>query len=327
MQDAVLFKNYVVDAFSSMTEEKGSYYMKKSLHLMLVLSALFSVLFLFISGCATISSLMPSLSSSNEWPRKKVMVISVNNLTNISLDESTDISNNVTRALKNTGFFTIYRQNEPKKYNFLNPETKSNLEFFKPFSDMGMNVIISTTLHPIEKTNVKSGIWPFRKKSRKFTVIVNIDILDVYRETVLLSKEIIQNITIPFEDLTGGRDNLLDAEDKKPALRKCLPAILKKSVKAICHSLNNTIWEGKITSVDKKTITINAGRGAGLRTGTVLVVFEKGRPITAFKGKVYQLTGKEVGEIKIVQLKQRHSFAKPLTGNDFTAGQIIRVKK
>ena len=301
--------------------------MKKPLNLILTVSSLFSVLFLFISGCATVSSLIPSISSNNEWPRKRAMVMPVNNLTNLSIDESTDISSNLTRALKNTGLFNVYQQKEPKKYNFLNPEKTSNLEFFKPFSDMGMNVIIFTTLHPIEQTNVKSGIWPFRKKSQKFTVIVNIDIFDVYKETVLLSKEIIRDITLPLEDLIGRGENILDAENKKSALRECLPAILKKSVKAICHSLNNNIWEGKIASVDKKTITINAGRDAGLKTGAVLVVFEKGELITAFKGKVYQLTGKEVGEIKIFQLKQRHSLAEPLTGTNFKADQIIRVKE
>lgn len=301
--------------------------MKKPLSLMLTISALFSVLFLFISGCATVTSLMPSISSNKEWPRKRVMVMPVNNLTNLSLDESTDISGNLTRVLKNTGLFNVYHQNESKKYNFLNPEKTSNLEFFKPFSDMGMNVIIFTTLHPIEKTNVKSGIWPFRKKSRKFTVILNIDIFDVYRETVLLSKEIIRDITLPLENLMGRGENLLDAENTKSALRECLPPILKKSVKAICHSLNNKIWEGKIASVDKKTITINAGRDAGLKTGTVLVVFDKGESITAFKGKVYELTGKEIGKIKIAQLKQRYSLAEPLAGTDFKAGQIIRVKK
>ncbi|MEA3361173.1 MAG: hypothetical protein U9R17_17440 [Thermodesulfobacteriota bacterium] len=301
--------------------------MKKPLSLMLTISSLFSILFLFISGCATVSSLMPSISSNNEWPRKRVMVMPANNLTNLSLDESTDISSDLTRALKNTGLFNIYHQNESKKYNFLNPENTSNLEFFKPFSDMGMNVIIFTTLHPIEKTNVRSGIWPFRKKSQKFTVIVNIDLFDVYRETVMLSKEIIRDITLPLEDLTGIEGNLLDAENKKSVLRKCLPAILKKSVKAICHSLNNKIWEGKIASVDKKTITINAGRDAGLKTGAVLVVFEKGELITAFKGKVYELTGKEVGKIKIVQLKQRYSLAEPIAGTDFKPGQVIRVKQ
>jgi len=55
----------------------------------------------------------------------------------------------------------------------------------------------------------------------------------------------------------------------------------------------------KIISVDTETITINAGRDAGLKQGLVLAVLEDGELITTYKGKAYPLTGKEVGKIKL----------------------------
>jgi hypothetical protein len=300
--------------------------MKKSLHLMVTLAVFFSVLVLFISGCATISSLMPSISDK-EWPKKRVMVMGVTNLSNLSLDESTDVSNGLARGLRKTGFFNIHQQDEPEGYSIFESETKGNLDFLKQFSDMGMNAIIFTRLYPINQTNVRSGIWPLRKKAKKFTAILNITVFDVHRKTVILNKDIIENITIPFKDLKATNENILDVENEKLALRQCLPRMLKKSVKAIYQALNDEIWEGKIISVDTETITINAGRDAGLKQGLVLAVLEDGELITTYKGKAYPLTGKEVGKIKIVELKQRTSIAKPLTTGKFKAGQIIRVEE
>jgi hypothetical protein len=300
--------------------------MKKSLYLMVTLPVFFSVLLLFISGCATISSLIPPISDK-KWPKKRVMVMGVTNLSNLSLDESKDVSNDLARGLRNTGFFNIHQQDEPEGYSIFESETKGNLDFLKQFSDIGMNAIIFTRLYPINQTNVRSGIWPLRKKAKKFTAILNITVFDVHRKTVILNKDIIENITIPFKDLKATNENILDVENEKLALRQCLPGMLKRSVKAIYQALNDEIWEGKIISVDTETITINAGRDAGLKQGLVLAVLEDGELITTYKGKAYPLTGKEVGKIKIVEIKQRTSIAKPLTTGKFKAGQIIRVEE
>lgn len=293
---------------------------------MVTLPAFCSVLLLFISGCSTISSLIPSISDG-DWPKKRIMVMSVNNLSNLSLDESTDVSNDLARGLRNTGFFTIHQQDEPKGYSIFESETKGNLDFLKQFSDMAMNAIIFTRLYPIDQTDVRSGIWPLRKKSKKFTAILNITIFDVYRKTVILNKDVIESIKIPFKDLKATNENILDIENKKLALRQCLPDMLKRSVKAIYQALNDEIWEGKIISVDTETITINAGRDAGLKKGLVLVVLEDGELITTYKEKIYPLVGREVGKIRIAELKQRTSIAKPLTKGNFKAGQIIRVQE
>ncbi|MBN1225351.1 MAG: hypothetical protein JXA79_00035 [Deltaproteobacteria bacterium] len=300
--------------------------MKKSLYAVVTLIVILSILSLFVSGCATISSLMPSISD-REWPKKRVMVMSVTNLSNLSLDASTDVSNDLARGLRNTGFFTIHQQDEPKGCSIFESETKDNLDFLKQFSDMGMNAIVCTRLYPIDQMNVRSGIWPLRKKSKKFTAILNITIFDAYRKTVILNKDIIESIKIPFKDLKATNENILDIENKKPALMQCLPDMLKRSVKAIYQALNDEIWEGKIISVDTETITINAGRDAGLKQGTMFVVLKNGQLINTYNGKTYPLAGEELGRIKIVELKQRTSIAKPLTTGKFKAGQIIRVRE
>jgi len=299
--------------------------MKKRLFILLTAIVLFPILLL--AGCQTTASLVSRVLTDNDWPKKRVMVMPSTDLTGIGLTESIDpISEELTKILKKTGFFNIYPQNKTKKFHSFKPGEPIDPELMREAKEMGMNAIIFETINPIEVNPAKSGIWPFRKKAWRYTVSMNIDILDVNRGTILLSKEIADKITLPSKEATEETEKAANAETKKRALKECLPDILKRAEKAKCLSLNHELWTGRIISINKKEIIINAGRDVGLRPAVVLEVFDKGECITSFKEQTYQLPGPKIGEIKIVSIKSRHSSAEPIKEGDFKSGQIVRVK-
>ena len=90
--------------------------------------------------------------------------------------------------------------------------------------------------------------------------------------------------------------------------------------------MTNQPWAGRIVSSDTERIIINAGQEVGITIGTVLDVFGKGDSIRSVSGKAYHLLGSKTGEIKVIEVKENHSFTAPLTGDGFQAGQIIRLK-
>lgn len=282
---------------------------------------------LLLAGCGMRVPLMSGILSDNDWPKKRVMVMPVTDLTGIGVDVSMGtISEELSKILRKTGFFNVYHQNEPKKYPFFKPGEPINAELIGEAKEMGINTIIFETLNPIETDTAKSGIWPFRKRAWRFTVSMNIDILDVNRGTILLSKEITENIKLSDEGAPEETEKVANLETKKRALKECLPDILKRAEKNINRSLNQEVWTGRIVSIDKREIIINAGRDVGLRPGVVLEVFGEGECITSFKEQTYQLPGPKVGEIKIVSIKSRHSSTEPIKEGNFRSGQIIRVK-
>lgn len=300
--------------------------MKNRLYIILTAIVLFPVLLL--AGCGMRIPLVSRVFTDNDWPKKRVMVMPVTDLTGIGLGESMDtISEELSRILRKNGFFNVYHQNEPKKFPFLKPGEPIDAELMREAKEMGTNAIIFETVNPIEVNPVKSGIWPFRRKAQRFTVSMNIDILDVNRGTMILTKEIAESTILSDEEAEEETEKFTNVETKKRAFRKCLPDILKKAAREANLSLNREVWEGRIVSIDKKRIIINAGRDAGLRPGIVFEVFSKGEDITSFKGQIYQLQGPKVGEIKIVKIKPRHSYAEPIKEGDFKSGQIIRVKE
>jgi len=299
--------------------------MNKRLYFLLTVCALFSLLLL--AGCGMRALLTSQLLPDNPWPKKSVMVMPATNLTGIALHESIDtIREELTKILQKTGFFNLYPHNKTKKFRPFRPEDPIDPELLREAKERGINAIIFETINPIELNPGKSGIWPFRKKAWSCAVSMNIDILDVNSETILLSKEIADDITLPSGKTTEETEKGGNTETKKKALKERLPDILKEAANAVSLSLNQKVWTGRIVSIDTKEIIVNAGSDVGLRPGVVLEVFRKGEYITSFNKQTYQLPGPKAGEIKIVSLKKRHSLAEPIDGDGFKVGQIVRVK-
>jgi len=299
--------------------------MKKKSYFLLTICALFSLSLL--AGCGMRALLTSQLFTDNDWPKKRVMVMPVTDCTGIAFHGSRDtISKELTKVLQKTECFNLCPHNKTKKFHSFTPGESIDPELLREAKERGMNAIIFETLNPIELNPEKSGIWPFRKKTWRCTVSMDIDILDINSETILLSKEIADNLTLSSEETTEETEKGGDTETKKKALKECLPDILKEAANAASLSLNQKPWTGRIVSIDTKEIIINAGSYVGLRPGVVLDVFSKGEYITSFNEQTYQLPGPKVGEIKIVGIKPRHSTAEPITGADFKAGQIVRVK-
>ena len=298
----------------------------KRLNILLATIILFSIL--LPAGCRTGASLVSRALPANNWPRKRVMLMPAADLTGIPLDESADnISEGLDKILRKTGFFNLYHQNKTEGFRPFEPGEPIDPELVREAKEMGMNAIVFETLNPIEIDPVKTGIWPFRRKVRRFTVSMNVDILDVNKGTIILSKEVADTITFSHEEAGGEKERSTNAESKKRALKECLPDLLKKAAMAAILSLNGQVWTGTIVSADNKSIIINAGRDVGLRQGIVFEVFGEGEPITSLKGQTYRLPGPKVGEIKIVGIKSRHSSAEPINGAAFKSGQIIMVKE
>lgn len=293
----------------------------------ILLSTVFLLLLVFLAGCATGPSLFSRALSDNNWPKKRVMVMPVINLTGLASDELVDaVSEEGSTILQESGFFIVYQHNKTTQSYSLQVGKPVDPELVRVSQERGINALIFETINPIEVDLVRKGIWPFRKRAQRFTVSVNINIVGVNTGTVILGEDIAKEVTFSGEEIKTETEETPYAEKKRRALKECLPEIIKKAAKATTRSLNQQVWTGRIVSLDQQGIMVNAGRDVGLRPGVVLEVFCTGECITSCTGQTYELPGVKVGEIKIVVLKTRHSFAEAIKGNSFKPGQIIRVK-
>ena len=293
----------------------------------ILLSTIFLLLLVFLVGCATGPSMFSRALSHNDWPKKRVMVMPVINLTGLTSDELVDaVSEEVSTILRESGLFIVYQYNKTEQSYSFQVGKPVDPELLRVSQERGINALIFETVNPIEVDPVRKGIWPFRRRAQRFTVSVNIDIVDVNTRTVILGEDLAKDITFSGEEIRTEKEETPYAEKKRKALKECLPEILKKAARSATRSLNQQAWTGRIVSLDQQGIMVNAGRDVGLRPGVVLEVFCTGECITSCTGQTYELPGVKVGEIKIVVLKTHHSFAEPVKGTDHQPGQIVRVK-
>jgi len=293
----------------------------------ILLSTIFLLLLVFLVGCATGPSMFSRALSDNNWPKKRVMVMPVINLTGLTSDELVDVvSEEVSTILRESGLFVVYQYNKTQQSYSFQVGKPVDPELVRVSQERGINALIFETVNPIEVDLVRKGIWPFRRRAQRFTVSVNIDIVDVNTRTVILGEDLAKDITFSGEEIRTEKEETPYAEKKRKALKECLPEILKKAARSATRSLNQQAWTGRIVSLDQQGIMVNAGRDVGLRPGVVLEVFCTGESITSCTGQTYELPGVKVGEIKIVASKTHHSFAEPVRGTDHQPGQIVRVK-
>jgi hypothetical protein len=299
--------------------------MKRRFYILLGTVFLFPLV--FAAGCATGPSPFSRALSNNDWPKKRIMVMPVINLTGLTLDELVDAkTEEAGTILQKSGLFIVYQHNKTEQPYSFQVGKPVDPELLRVSQERGMNALVFETVNPIEVNLVRKGIWPFRSRAQRFTVSVSINIVDVNTGTVILGEDIAKDVTFSGEEIRTETEETPYAQKKARALKQCLPEILKKAARSAARSLNQQVWTGRILSLDQQGIVVNAGRDVGLRPGVVLEVFCTGECITSCTGQTYELPGVKVGEIKIVALKTRHSFAEAVKGTDYQPGQIVRVK-
>jgi hypothetical protein len=300
--------------------------MKKRSYLLVTAVVLFA--FLLPAGCGRTAALVSRALPNNDWPRKRIMLMPAIDLTTVRSDELLEtVHADLSRILRKTGSFSVYHWQKNKNSQPVLPGGLFVPELMKEAEEIGLNAIIFETLNPVETNPDKTGIWPFRRRAWRFTVSMNIDILDVNRGTMLLSKEVADTITLSDKEVREKTEGSPDVEAKKRAIKESLPVIIEEAAAVTILSLNGNLWTSTIVSVDTNGILINVGSDVGLRPGTVFEVFGKGESITSCKGQTYHLPGPKVGEIKTTRIDPRQSWAKPITGTAFKSDQLIRVKK
>jgi hypothetical protein len=275
-------------------------------------------------GCSTSKSAIRSLMPRRHDLKKRVMILPL-------LDQS-NLKKGLT-AQATTEFFELLNQSPnlvvhkaPEGMSMPASSKSPELGIVIPSEDireaqtLDMNALVTGVFHPIEASNEKRGIWPFRDWHRvcRFSMVVNV--VDIASGTLLLTKLHSEEATFSLEeDETPNEQEISDWISQK-----ALPRVLKAQAAAVLDVLGNTPWSGRILGVENGVLQINAGRDVGLLPGQRFEVFSWGDSVAAKGGHTYRLLGKKIGEIEVTAVNDTHALARPLAEGTFLAGQVIR---
>ena len=190
----------------------------------------------------------------------------------------------------------------------------------KKAESLGINALITGVLDHINITTKKTGLRPFRKLSKIYDVSLVINVMDVNSRTLLLSRLESVKVILPLDITKGQKEN----EIIDQVLQEALPPILNRQASAVISALETGQWTGKILSIDKGSIKINAGKTAGAHPGSRFEVFDREGAINSLDGRSLELTGKKIGAIKVASITETYSLAVPIEEGEFRTGQIIK---
>ena len=194
--------------------------------------------------------------------------------------------------------------------------------FIQKAEELGISVLITGVLNPIDVTTRRKGIWPFRKNRRFYGISMVINAVDVNTGALLYTRVERDEGQLP-EDMEFVED---EKEFTIALITKSMRRIIKKQVSEISDVLSEKPWTGKILGVDGKVIRINGGRDVGVKAGLVFQVFSRGELIRSQSGQPYPVRGRMVGKIVVTASGEREAQAKPLSEGFFEVGQVIRLE-
>ena len=260
--------------------------------------------------------------------RKRVLVVPVINQAGIKEETATRFTGTFMDLLTKDGRFLVTLLNDVEKSssNLSSPQYGIVIapEVVKKAEEMGMDVLITTTLNPFDVQIKKRGIWPFRKMKKEVEISISMNALDITNGTLMLAETETRKIKTHYEASEGQEDRwkvdneILDEE---------VSSILKTHSSKISDALDAQPWTGKIKLADDKTVMINGGKDIGVTEGSIFEVFDKGEPIQSLSGKDYFFLGPKAAEIRAEEVMQEYTLAAPLNNERLEDGQLVRLKR
>ena len=300
-------------------------------HLTIVLRLL--PLFLILAGgCATTQRIYSSVMSDNPSLKKRILVLPIVDQAALGEDKIKTFESFLVSALTKDGNVVVVAPSNPRTPP---PDRMKqpgygiviDAEQAKKADQMGMNVLITAFISPIDFSSRRWGIWPFRKVKHEAEISMVINAFDVITGTLFLSRIESRKIKaqLDFDEVEQ------EAQGSKPQIdegvaEKTLNEIVQDQASFVAEAMRKQPWSGRILSSGAEGVTVSAGKDVGLSPGTLFEVFGLGEPIRSADGIFLTPLGIKVGEIKVKEVMESKALAEPVDGGVFSPGQVIRVK-
>lgn len=189
---------------------------------------------------------------------------------------------------------------------------------------LGMNVLITVVLNPVDIEYTRVGFYPFRWLKKQLTISVVANAADTVNGTLFLTQLESRVVKVPKE-LQEDKDlpDILAHKDFSQTISR----LLDREASAVKRALDSHPWAGKILSADEGKLMISAGTDVGVVPGDIFEVFSRGESLRSAGGTHIFLLGQKIGEIKVTEVKEEYSAAVPLSDTKFQAGEVIRLKR
>jgi hypothetical protein len=267
---------------------------------------------------------MKKIKSEDPYLKKKIMVLPPTDLSGLQAGKAANITEDLVKILKQSEQLLLHTT--PKGLALPEEITapKFGVTYFRPeiakiAKDKNMNALLAAFLPPIEHSQKRAGIWPFRYDAEVYKISMVINVIDVTNGCLYLTKFSSKEIVFPADDI----EDLNKEEILNQAATKGLPEILEHQATAVIKELSSEPWTGRVLEKRNGLLMISGGKDVGVLTGQLFTVYGSGESIITHTGRTVQLLGKKVGQIKVASVLEEHSLAAPENAGNFFKDQTI----
>lgn len=110
------------------------------------------------------------------------------------------------------------------------------------------------------------------------------------------------------------------------AIETVLKTIVDEMQADICDAVSSLPWLGFIIAAEGDTVTISAGKKAGLKKGTHLNIYQNDQILTSALGNGYRIPGPLIGELELISVSENQSKATLVDGTGAMPGNSVSLK-
>ena len=197
-----------------------------------------------------------------------------------------------------------------------------NPAYIKTAGEMGMNILLACIIHPLEITEKRTGIWPFRKDSHNVLVSVSINAVNTVDGTLLVYKD--ENENIDFGKVNEGENK--EWVPDYNILKDEISSLIKKLCSTVIDRLRKIPWQSR-ADIDGDNLVIKAGKDIGIDQNTIFELYQKGSSYESFSGEEYYTLGKKIGETGIKTVSKNRAVLKGIKIGDYKDIIFVRAKR
>ncbi|OGP61463.1 MAG: hypothetical protein A2V65_06040 [Deltaproteobacteria bacterium RBG_13_49_15] len=204
------------------------------------------------------------------------------------------------------------------------PPSASGRDFFSLSAfarQVGYNAVAIGRFVDVSATIEKRGVLWF--KGDRYLLKAHIEALVIDTETgaKILDEDFFHEVEIDeneFNLIRSGKGADL------PQIKLTLLTISAEMGKMICEAVDILPWFGYVTSIQHDKLILSSGKKVGLKAGTVMDAFEKGKLVEGSGGQQFILPGRKIGQVKVLTVYPDRSEAVVVSGGPVEAGSIIK---
>lgn len=187
-----------------------------------------------------------------------------------------------------------------------------NLSLAQAGRQLGLNAIALTSLSNIYREEKSTGVWLFVSVERSIIVIIHVEMYDTETGTKIMDDYFSRKteVTKAVYDRMGDDP----ADPPTEIIQKAVIFLAREAAEEICYQMDELPFKAYLESIDGQTVTVRAGKSAGIRKGAVLSVFNTGEVMNGQGGHRFYIPSRETGVIQISDVQADRSEGAIVSG-------------